>query len=135
MPDEPEERQEDRDHDRGREGDRPADLGRGGERLLAARAARVRDPVHDVLGHDDRGVHQQADRDREPAERHGVEPDASALEQHARERDRERNRERHEQRRAQIAEQAEDHADHEQRAEQNRAADAAERELTSSDWS
>src|SRR5512145_2695035 len=37
--------------------------------------------VEDVLGDDDRGVHQQPDGDREAAERHGVDPDVRPLEE------------------------------------------------------
>jgi hypothetical protein len=49
--------------------------------VIAPRTAfAVRDPVHHVLGDDDRRIYEQADCDCEPAERHRVEADLAALE-------------------------------------------------------
>ena len=91
-----EQRQEDDDDDERREGDRPGDF--GGRHRAHAHAAptgrRAAQPMQDVLDHDDRGVDEQADGDRQTAERHRVQADTERLQQQPGERDRQRNRER-----------------------------------------
>ena len=68
------ERQEHDDHDEGREGDGPRHFNGRGDRPLPtfAPGRGTAEPVQDVLDHDDRRVDQQADGDRQPAERHRV---------------------------------------------------------------
>ena len=61
----PKERQKDRDHDERGERDRAADLDRpraSAMSLCGRSRGGAGEPVHDVLGHDDRGVDQQARR-------------------------------------------------------------------------
>ena len=76
---------------------RPTSTRRGASACSRRRVAvaALRQPVHDVLDHDDRGVDQQPDGDRQAAERHRVEPDAQRLEQEPGERDRQRDGQRH----------------------------------------
>ena len=107
----------------------PRDFGRGVQRALPTLASSrgAAEPVQDVLDHDDRRVDQQADGDRQPAQRHRVQPDAERLQQKAGERDRQRNRQRHDQGRAHVAEQHQNHEHDEHAAEHHRAADAAKR--------
>ena len=123
-----EEGQEDGHHDQGREGDRTTHLHRRGERALRLRARTGdRQAMEDVLHHDDRGVHQQADGDGHAAQGHGVDPDAGLVQEDAGQGDGERDGEGHEQGRSQIAEQREQHHDDEEGPEQHGASDAAER--------
>ncbi len=122
-----EERQEHGDDDQGREGDRPAHLERRGEHLPAPLPSLPRrQAVEDVLGQDDRRVHQQAHGDGEPAEGHGVEADPGRLQDQPREGDGERQREGHDQRRPQVAQQEEEHGHHQHGAQQDGPAHAAE---------
>jgi len=75
----------------------------------------------------DRGIDQQAHRDRQAAERHRVEPDVQTVQQNAGEGDRQRDGQRHDHRGACIAEQREEHDHDEHGAQQHGAPDAAER--------
>ena len=63
----------------------------------------------DVLDRHDRLVDEDADREREAAERHQVERLAEHLQDQDRGQDRERNRQRDDQRRAPVAEEEQDH--------------------------
>ena len=85
--------------------------------------------MNHVLHEDDRGVDEQADRDRETAQSHRVETDARPLQKEAGKSDRNGNRERDEKSGAQIAEQREQDQDDEERAEQHRAPDSTQRRI------
>ena len=124
-----EQRQEHDDDDQRRERDRPRDFDRGRERSLPTLASSrgTAQPMQDVLDHDDRGIDQQADGDRQAAQRHRVQPDAERLQQQPGQRNRQRNRERHDQRGANVAEQHQNDEHDEHAAEHHRAADAAKR--------
>ena len=87
---------------------------------------RATEPVQDVLDHDDRRVDQEADGDRQPTERHRVQPDVERPQQKSCQRDRQWNGERHHQRRANVAEQQENHEHDEDAAQHDRSADASE---------
>ena len=61
-----------------------------------------------VLEHDDRGVDDHADAERQPAERHRVQREAGEVEQRERADDRNRDRRADDDRRAQVAQEEED---------------------------
>ena len=100
--------QEGQDDDRQREEDRPPDQARRLEHGLrhAAPIASVHPPLLDeperVLRHHDPGVHQNADRDRDPRQRHdvGAHPEVAHEEEGGE--DGERQRDGHDQHRAKI---------------------------------
>ena len=99
----PEDRQEHQDDDDGGEDDGRADLDRrvahddrGRPALLRRQRRILPKPAHDVLDVDDRVVHERADGDRQPAERHRIdrhveaaqhEDGGSQRQRHRRERD------------------------------------------------
>ena len=88
----------------------------GGHPVLA----HVQMPVR-VLEHDDRGVDDHADAERQPAERHRVQREAAEVEQRERADDRDRNRRADDERRAEVAQEREDDQDDEDAADRARA--------------
>ena len=123
-----EQRKEDDDDDERGKGDRASDFDGGCQCTLPTFPARRRahQPVQDVLHHDDRGVDQEADRDRQAAERHRVQTDAERPQQQPRKRDGQRNRERDDERGSDVAQEQENDEHDEDTAEHHRAADAAQ---------
>jgi hypothetical protein len=85
--------------------------------------------VQDVLDHDDRGVDEEADGDRQPTQRHCVQPNTERSQKEACQRDGQRNGQRHDQGRAQVAEQQQDDEHHEHAAQHHRPADATQRRI------
>ncbi|ARF90813.1 putative autotransporter protein [Burkholderia cenocepacia] len=117
----------DADRQRRHEG-RHRDFARAGEDRFVERRAEL-EMMCDVLDRDGRVVDENADREREPAQRHDVDglPEHGQREQ--RREHRERNRDRDDQRRAPAAEEQQDHQRGQARGDQRFAHDALDRRL------
>ena len=86
-------------------------------------------PAEDVLDVDDGVVHQRADRDREAAERHGVERAAEGGEHEDAHDERQRDGDGGDERRAEVAEEQEQDDEDEDRAVAQRDRDVVDRDL------
>jgi hypothetical protein len=81
----------------------------------------------DVLGHDDRRIDQNADRDRQPSQCHRVDPHAEPIHDQPRQNHGNGQCHCHDDRRPHVAEQQEQDDNHEHRADEDRPLNARQR--------
>ena len=94
---------------------------------IACAVGALLEPAHDALGDDDRVVDDEADRHREPAERHQIQRDAEPAHHGERPEQRQRHRHRGDEARAPVAQRERDHEQRQRDADQDRVAHARHR--------
>ena len=110
-----------------RAGERTAELRRGAQRVARRLRFAPSQTAHDVFDHHHRVVDDQADRCREPTERHDVEGLPEDVEQHHRSAQRRGHHEQRDQRDAQLAQKHQQHHGRQCRSHQDRIAHARRR--------